>query len=121
MEKLKIKHDDKGVKIWFTEIGCPGMGGRIKSKGWWMGKSSSEEEQAEFISYVYADVIKLPNAEKVFWAFFRDNKDHFKNDMDYFGLVRWDFSKKPAFNKLKESFIYWLKTHAYLQPGKQYE
>jgi hypothetical protein len=35
--------------------------------------------------------------EKIFWAFFRDTPNHFGDGVDFFGLVRNDFSKKPAF------------------------
>ncbi|MDD5292105.1 MAG: cellulase family glycosylhydrolase [Candidatus Omnitrophica bacterium] len=119
LERLKSQYGDVAKKIWFTEIGCPGMRGGV-SKGWWMGRSPSESEQAQFIQTIYTDVIDLVNLEKVFWAYFRDNKDHFKDDVDYFGLVRWDFSKKPAFDIFKAKYLAWFNLHNYLYLRKRY-
>ncbi|MFC1708986.1 cellulase family glycosylhydrolase [Candidatus Omnitrophota bacterium] len=120
LERLKAQYNDKDKKIWFTEIGCPGVGADKESKGWWMGQSASEEQQAQFLYIIYTDIIELPNLEKVFWAYFRDNNAHFKNDVDYFGLVRWDFSKKPAFDVLKDRHERWLNLHSYLKLQKKY-
>ncbi len=61
----------------------------------------------------------LPDCEKAFWAFFRDTKDHFRNDIDYFGLVRWDFSRKPAFTAYKEAAEWWKKIRGQ-NKGTQY-
>ena len=109
LEKLKVQYNDKDKKIWFTEIGCPGLDSKVESKGWWFGRSPKEQEQAEFLNLIYTDIIELPNLEKVFWAFFRDNKAHFNNDVDYFGIIRWDFSKKEAFGVYKEIATRWFK------------
>lgn len=120
LERLKVQFNDKAKKIWFTEIGCPGLSQGVESKGWWIGRSPSEKQQADFLYSIYTDVIKLPNVEKVFWAYFRDNKDHFKNDVDYFGLVRWDFSKKPAFDWYKDRHERWLNLYKYFKLNKKY-
>ncbi len=120
LERLKVQYDDKDKKIWFTEIGCPGLDSKIESKGWWIGKSPDEKQQAQFLYSIYTDVIELPNLEKVFWAYFRDNRDHFENDVDYFGLVRWDFSKKAAFDWLVDRYIRWKNLHSYLEVNKRY-
>lgn len=111
LEELKAQYGDKGKKIWFTEIGCPGLKSPKEGKGWWEGKSPSEKQQAQFLSHIYTRVIQLPNVEKVFWAFFRDNKDHFGDDVDYFGLIRWDFSKKPAYEMYQKKFLRWQKQY----------
>jgi len=121
LERLMVQFKDSNKKIWFTEIGCPGVGKNIKSKGWWKGKSPDEKKQAEFLFKIYTQLIKLPNLEKIFWAFFRDNKDHFKNDIDYFGLIRWDFSKKKSFYAYKKSFIKWLNSQENYRNKKRKE
>ena len=84
--------------IWFTEIGCPGMKDPGTTTPWWFGKNSNEEEQAEWVSTVYANALQWPGVDKVFWAFFRDTPDHFKTGEDHLGLIRRDFSRKPAFH-----------------------
>ena len=120
LERLKVKYNDREKKIWFTEIGCPGMSRKVESKGWWMGKAPSEKQQAKFLYTIYTDIIELANVEKIFWAFFRDNKEHFDNDVDYFGLTRWDFSKKPAFNVYRKRYARWLNLHSYFRFSKKY-
>ena len=110
LERLQVQYSDSAKKIWFTEIGCPGIGRDIESKGWWEGKSPTEKQQAEYLRRIYTDLIDLSNVEKIFWAFFRDNKDHFKNDVDYFGLIRWDFSKKRSYSILNDRYRNWLRS-----------
>lgn len=111
VEKLKASFGDYDKKIWFTEIGCPGLAPGAQSQGWWEGASPTEKEQAEFLSLVYTDVIQLPTVEKVFWAFLRDNLGHFGTDVDYFGLLRWNYSAKPAFSVFKERYEAWRKEY----------
>jgi len=85
-----------------------------------MGSSVTEETQAQFLHDVYTDVLDLVDLEKVFWAFFRDNKDHFKNDVDYFGIVRWDFSPKKAYEAYKLRYERWYNLNRYLFLNKKY-
>ena len=93
---------DAAKPIWFTELGCPGTDNPA-AKGWWNGKSPTEAEQAEWVRKIYSDPLKWPGVKKVYWAFFRDTPDHFKSGVDRFGLVREDFSKKPAFESYKKA------------------
>ena len=98
--------DDK--KIWFTELGAPGVESPLQANAWWVGMSPTEEQQAAWVKRIYTQILpELPGCEKIFWAFFRDCKDHWGNGIDYFGLVRWDFSKKPSFKAYKESTRQW--------------
>ncbi len=106
--KIMKRNEDENKKIWVTEIGCPGVKIGSNVASWWMGRNPSLRQQAQWVKDVYTELLKLTYVEKVFWAFFRDCKEHWKNGTDYFGLVRWDFSKKPSFltyrqivNKLK--------------------
>ena len=39
----------------------------------------------------------------------RDTKNHWGNGVDYFGLIRWDFSKKPAFKTYRKCHENWEK------------
>jgi len=108
--KVMSRNGDSEKKIWITEIGCPGVKKGLNVNNWWMGKNPSEEEQAGWLRLVYSELLKDKHVEKVFWAFFRDTKNHWDNGVDYFGVVRWDFSKKPAFRAYKNSFTAWQKT-----------
>ena len=109
IKKLIKKYDHKDKKIWLTEIGCPGVKESTRANTWWEGKGPVESQQAEFVNSLYSEIISLPDVGKVFWAFFRDNKEHFKSGVDYFGLIRWDFSKKPSFYCYQKASLNWRK------------
>jgi len=50
------------------------------------------------VETLYKTFVDWPNVERVFWAFFRDTPDHFGDGVDAFGVVRENFSLKPAFS-----------------------
>jgi len=105
--KVMVKNGDAGKKIWITEIGCPGVKKGLQVKDWWLGKNPDENEQALWVTEVFTGLLKDGHVEKVFWAFFRDTKKHWNTGVDYFGLVRWDFSKKPAYQNYRKCFQNW--------------
>jgi hypothetical protein len=100
--KIMARNGDKDKKIWITEIGCPGVRKGLEIANWWMGKNPDEQQQAKWVKDVFSVLLKNKAVEKVFWAYFRDCNKHWDNGIDYFGLVRWDFSKKPAFSAYKK-------------------
>ncbi|MDD5108144.1 MAG: beta-galactosidase [Candidatus Omnitrophica bacterium] len=105
--KIMVRNGDANKKIWITEIGCPGVRTGLQTNNWWLGDNPSESEQSRWLKDVYIELLKNPRVEKIFWAFFRDTKDHWKNGVDYFGLVRWDYSCKPSFKAYQECFKEW--------------
>jgi hypothetical protein len=107
------RNNDAEKKIWITEIGSPGLRRPKSAKDWWLGKNPDERRQAAWVSDVYGQLLDLAYVEKVFWAFFRDCKQHFKTGVDHFGLVRWDFSKKPSYYSYKKSALKWHKSHSF--------
>ena len=106
--KIMQRNGDGHKKIWVTEIGCPGVKMGLAVDNWWMGKNPNERQQAEWTKQVYAELLKNSQVEKIFWAFFRDTKDHWDNGVDYFGLLRWGFSRKPSFYAYQKCFNKWL-------------
>ena len=102
LKRIMDKFNDSDKKIWFTELGCPGVRRPERTNTWWEGKSPVEREQALWVKEVYSKLLKLEDVEKIFWAFLRDNKKHFKSGVDYFGLIRWNFSKKPAYEAYRK-------------------
>lgn len=102
--KIMKRNGDAHKKIWITESGCPGVRRGVKTRNWWMGRNPNEGQQATWVKEVFSQLLQYPAVDKVFWAFFRDCKEHFKSGVDYFGLVRWDFSRKPAFCTYKEIY-----------------
>ena len=105
--KIMSRNGDAHKKIWVTEIGCPGVKRGVATKNWWMGKNPNERQQADWLKKVFTGLINDKNVDKVFWAYFRDCKDHWNSGVDYFGLVRWDFSKKQSFAVYKKCFDRW--------------
>ena len=95
--KVMSRNGDADKKIWITEIGCPGVKSGPPVNNWWLGKNPTERQQSDWVKSVYTELLKDKSVEKIFWAFFRDTNKHWDNGVDYFGLVRWDFSKKSAF------------------------
>ncbi|MCM8774509.1 MAG: endo-1,4-beta-xylanase [Candidatus Omnitrophica bacterium] len=109
--------DDKN--IWFTEIGAPGAKAFSPSNTWWLGDSLNEEQQAAWVRRLYTEVLSQLSDCKIFWAFFRDCKNYWNNGVDYFGLVRGDFSKKPAFEAYKEAVAEWNKSSNIRRPKEK--
>ena len=116
--KIMQRNGDEHKKIWVTEIGCPGVKMGLDVDSWWMGKNPTERQQAEWAKQVYTELLKNPHVEKIFWAFFRDTKDHWNNGVDYFGMVRWDYSTKPSFNAYRECYQQWKKNKAIKLKGQ---
>lgn len=108
--KVMRRNGDADKKIWVTEIGCPGVKNAQKVNNWWLGKNSTERQQAEWLEKVFTQLIQSKAVQKIFWAFFRDTKGHWNNGVDYFGLIRWDFSRKPAYFSLQKCFYDWKKS-----------
>ncbi|MBU4458229.1 MAG: beta-galactosidase [Candidatus Omnitrophica bacterium] len=118
--KRIMKENDDDKKIWFTELGCPGVVSPSKSNSWWLGMSPTEEQQAEWVKKIYTEIIlQMPDCDKIFWAFFRDCKNYWNNGIDYWGLVRGDFSKKPAFKSYQESVKLWNESLKYKKPREK--
>ncbi|MDP2941467.1 MAG: cellulase family glycosylhydrolase [Candidatus Omnitrophota bacterium] len=105
--KVMLRNGDGEKKIWVTEIGCPGVKRSPPVANWWLGENPTERQQAKWLKEAYAALLKNERVEKIFWAFFRDCDSHWGNGVDYFGIVRWDFSKKPAFSAYRESYEEW--------------
>lgn len=105
--KVMVRNGDGNKKIWITEIGCPGVKRGIVTGDWWLGKNPTEKQQSIWLRQVYTELLKDKHVEKVFWAFFRDCADHWGTGVDRFGLVRWGYTKKPAFQAYKECFEKW--------------
>ena len=95
--KIMQRNNDGNKEIWITEIGCPGVKKGQAANNWWLGGNPDEELQAAWLTKVYEALLEERHVGKIFWAFLRDCQDHWHSGVDYFGLVRWDFSKKPAF------------------------
>jgi len=109
--KIMQRNGDGNKKIWITEIGCPGVKMDLAVNNWWLGKNPTERQQAEWVKDVYAELLNNSQVEKIFWAFFRDTQKHWSNGVDYFGLVRWGYSRKPSYYAYQKCFYKWFLEH----------
>jgi len=108
---LKIKYKDDSKPLWITEAGCPGIPSDKGNITWFAGGNVSEEGQAEWLKKIFELILKEPNVQKLFWAFYRDTDDQFHDGTDYLGLVRSDLSPKSAFNQFKSIVHSFKKSH----------
>lgn len=99
--------EKKGLykKIWLTEIACPGAN-QIPACAWWLGECQSEVQQEDFLKKVYSLLSQYENVEKIFWSMLRDTR-HFNDGIDSFGLLRWDYTPKPAYFAYKKIIEHW--------------
>lgn len=104
--QTEMKKHGFNKKLWITEIGSPGVR-RQRGCLWWQGRCPSEGEQARFLEWAYAFLLDQKDVEKIFWAFFQDTHNHFQSGVDYFGLIRKDWSKKPAYHRYKRIIEQW--------------
>jgi hypothetical protein len=102
VERIMDKYGDRKKKIWITEMGCPGLPADKMNLKWFGGTAVSEEQQATWIEKQYRMIERFPRIEKLFWAFYRDTENEFRDATDYLGLVRLDLTPKPAFFTLKK-------------------
>jgi hypothetical protein len=101
VQEVMKKNGDSAKKIWITEMGCPGVPVGENATTWFEGKALNEEQQAAWLETIYRLVRKHPSVEKLFWAFYRDTDEIFKDATDFLGIVRKDLSPKPAFETMK--------------------
>lgn len=79
---------DGAKKIWATEYGAPT--GNVS------GRSVTEATQAQFVKDAVTEWKKKPYAGQLMWYVLRDTGTNPSVEMDNFGLMRHDYSAKPA-------------------------
>ncbi|MCX7927653.1 MAG: beta-galactosidase [Candidatus Omnitrophica bacterium] len=107
VHKIMQRNKDGHKKIWITELGAPGVRRGLRVDNWWLGKNPNEHQQAQWVRLVFTKLLDIKYVEKIFWAFWRDTNGHWKNGIDYFGLLRNDFSVKESFIAYKEASRQW--------------
>lgn len=107
VKRIMNRFKDNKKRIWITELGCPGVPKGLPIQQWWNGPNPDEQQQADWVKQVYTNLTKEEQVDKIFWAFIRDTKGHFGSGVDYFGLIRWDFSEKPGFKTLEDIIKNW--------------
>lgn len=93
VRRTMVDNGDANKKLWLTEFGWSTSTGTY---------GVSEAQQAEFLGKAIAKIQTLPYVEKVHWYNFRNWGSNDPASLNgHFGLLRKDFSPKPAFAVFK--------------------
>ena len=88
LRSVMVANGDGAKKIWATEFGAPtnGPGGYV-----------SEATQAQYVTQAYAAFRSYDWAGPLMWYSHRDAGTTTDTRENFFGLLRYDFSPKPAY------------------------
>lgn len=109
IRSIMVANGDADKKIWLTEFGAPtgGPGTRATTENYASVKHPSyvsEEMQAYQIVEAFTLADKYTWAGPLFWYSYKDLGTSSDTMENFFGLLRFDGSKKPAYAALKEMF-----------------
>lgn len=83
-------HHDAATPLWVTELGWATSAGGM-----------SEDRQAQWLTGSLTTLLHSGEVSAVFWYNLRDGGNDASDWEDNFGLVRYDWSPKPAYTALK--------------------
>lgn len=97
---------DIGKKIWVTEYGAPTGGpGQLASNGTRLSSISAdhvtEQLQAQMLNNAMQFYLSNPNLGAFFWYSYKDLGTNTNTIENFFGLVRANGTKKPAYTALQ--------------------
>lgn len=92
LRSVMIANGDQNKKIWATEFGAPTGGG---------SQAVSEAQQAQMVTDAYSLFNSYSWSGPLFWYTYKDPCTTTTNLECFFGLVRPDFSQKPAYAAYK--------------------
>jgi hypothetical protein len=107
MYEIMKKNGDGEKKIWITEFGAPtgGPGVTVGLSSYKSGKRHShvsEPLQSEILLDSINSIKKYPWAGPFFWYTYKDSGTSINTDENFFGLLRYDGSKKPAYTTFQK-------------------
>jgi polysaccharide biosynthesis protein PslG len=91
IRKEMVLNGDEAKKIWITEFGAPTQG----------YGSVSESQQADELANAYNKLSRVNWTGPMFWYSLQDTGLDSNDSEDWFGLVRANGGKKPAFDVFK--------------------
>ncbi len=94
MHRIMSAHGDGGKQIWLTEFGAPTQGGPRDTRTDFV----SEKLQAQILSEASAEWMKKDWAGPFFWYNFKDSGASGASAESYFGVVRTNGTRKPAYD-----------------------
>lgn len=105
LRSIMIAHDDAAKKIWITEYGAPTNGpGNAADIGGGTAHADhvTEALQAQIITEAFSMVAHYEWTGPIFWYGYQDLGIAPTTNENFFGLLRYDGSHKPAYNALKQ-------------------
>ena len=103
LHTVMVQNGDGGKKIWGTEAGAPTATDVGTCTPGNVGRSVTEATQSQYLADYfkgwYGDYASFTGP--LFWFQIRDNGTNPSYSDDHFGLLRWDFSAKPAYRTLQ--------------------
>lgn len=107
MHQVMSNYGDEQKKIWITEFGAPTNGpgsvatlGNAKKEGAY--DHVSEELQAQILKDALKSYQNYTWIGPFLWYSYQDTGTDKSNKENFFGLVRYDGSKKPSYDTLEE-------------------
>ncbi|MBI3574019.1 hypothetical protein HY090_03130 [Candidatus Kaiserbacteria bacterium] len=108
LRSVMEKNGDSVKKIWITEYGAPTGGpGALATAGTYLfakyADHVSEDWQAHLLTDAVAATHTYPWAGPFFWYSYQDIGTSPWTNENFFGLLRYDGSEKPAYTALKQA------------------
>lgn len=96
---------DSHKPIWITELGWPSnkLADPASDRG------VTPDEQAEYLTKALEICLSYAQIKKVFWYCFRDPGDNPLDSEHHYGLIKNNFTPKPAYYAYKEFISKWKK------------
>lgn len=90
---LMNQNGDSAIPLWLTEVGVP------SEIPWWStAPPQSEQQVADWLELVYTELWEL--TPTIFWYQLQDRD--ITNPEGRFGILRTDYTPKPAYDRLKQ-------------------
>ncbi|MDP4020900.1 MAG: beta-xylosidase [Candidatus Adlerbacteria bacterium] len=107
LRSIMIAHGDANKKIWMTEFGAPtggpgNLAGLTNYTRVEQPSFVSEELQAHMLDEAFTLAEEYEWAGPLFWYSYKDLGTSLDTVENFFGLLRFDGSKKPAYTALEE-------------------
>lgn len=110
LRDIMIKNGDSNKKIWLTEFGAPtngpGLGAEIANNSYNRQYDHvSEALQAQSLTVAVNEMKSLSWAGPLFWYSYKDLGTSTHTNENFFGLIRYDGTHKPAYDSFRQAIL----------------
>jgi polysaccharide biosynthesis protein PslG len=98
--RIMCEYGDSGKRIWATEVGKPT--GHSRTPG--VSNPEQERVQRDWVDDYMSRWMSWDFTGPLIWFSIRDRapRDPYTCCYDFYGVIRWDWSEKPAFDELRK-------------------